>query len=101
MTTATIKWVDPTQRTDGTDIAPDTFTISIYDSLSPTPNTPIGSAPQGTQTCTTGPLSAGVHQFTLVAVDSEGDASQPTAPVAGAVTLAAPLPPTGVTVTVA
>ncbi len=100
MSTATITWTDPIKRTDGTDIAPDTFHINIFDDASPTPTTPIGSVPGGAQTFTTGSLSFGVHNFTLTAVDSEGDTSAATPPVAVSVTIAAPLPPTNVAATI-
>jgi len=95
---ATITWVDPTQRTDGTAIAPDTFNVLIFDSLSPTPATPIATVAQGVQTYTTGVLSVGAHVFTLEADDSEGDISVPSASatVTIAAALAAPNPPTSV-----
>jgi hypothetical protein len=69
MSTATITWVDPPS------IAPDTFTVDIFDSLSPTPSVPVGSVAQGVQTFTTGPLAVGTHVYTLDAVNSEGVAS--------------------------
>lgn len=95
--TATITWVDPTLRMDGTPIAPDTFHVNVFDSASPTPNTPIGSVAKGVQTFTTGALSAGVHSFTLTAVDSEGDTSAVTSPPASVtVPFTAPLAPTSV-----
>jgi hypothetical protein len=101
MSTATITWVDPVNRTDGSAIAPDTFSVSIFDSASPTPTQPIGTVAEGVQTFTTGSLSAGLHTYTLVATDSEGDVSVPSvsASVTVPVTIAAPNPPTAVTAT--
>jgi hypothetical protein len=93
---AIITWVDPVNRTDGTPIAPDSFTIQIYDSLSATPATPIGTVASGVQTFTTAVLAAGTHEFALTATDSEGNISVATAPISFVVTtaLAAPNPPT-------
>jgi hypothetical protein len=98
VTTATLIWTDPTKRVDGTNIAPDTFTVALFDSASPTPNTPIGTVAQGVQTFTTGPLSAGVHTFSTVVSDSEGDASVPETASPVTVTIAAPNPTTGLAV---
>jgi hypothetical protein len=91
-----LTWVDPTTRTDGTPIAPDTFTIQVYDSLSPTLGTPIGTVAAGVQTFTTPALAVGVHVFTLTATDSEGDVSvaSNSLSVTIAAALAAPSPPT-------
>lgn len=102
MSTATVTWTDPVNRTDGSPIAPDTFTVNVFDDASPTPAAPIGSVPSGVQTFTTPTLAAGVHNFTLTAVDSEGDVSAPSSPPATItvpVTIAAPLPPTNVAAT--
>lgn len=99
--TATITWVDPTMRTDvpPTPIAPDTFHVNIFDSASPTPNTPIGTVAEGAQTFTTGALSAGTHTFTTNAVDSEGNIGPASAPTVVVVPLAAPAAPTNVNAT--
>ncbi len=98
--TATITWIDPTQRATAppTPIAPDTFVINIYDSASASPNTPIATVAQGMQAYTTGNLVPGVHRFTLTAVDSEGDVSTVVTaiPAAIIVPLTAPLPPANV-----
>jgi hypothetical protein len=98
--TATLQWTDPTLRSDSTattpdPIAPDTFTVQVYDSASATPNTPIATVAEGVGTYTTGALSAGVHNFTLTATDSEGDVSvvSNSLSVTVPLTLAAPNPP--------
>lgn len=98
MSTATITWVDPVNRTDGTAIAPDTFIIQVFDSASVTPATPIGTVAAGVQTFTTAVLSSGVHTFVLTATDSEGDVSPPTVGVSVTVTSASPNAPTNVAV---
>jgi len=95
--TATITWVDPTQRDNGQPIAPDTFHIDIYDSASSTPHTPIATVAQGVQTWTSGVLSTGTHNFTGTAVDSEGNTSATTPITTVVVPLGAPNPPTNFT----
>lgn len=97
---ATITWTDPTTRTDGTSIYPDTFSVQIYDSASPTPATPIGSVAEGIQTFTTPALSVGMHNFTLTVTDSEGDVSTVAGPFPFTISpaLAAPNPVTGVVI---
>jgi hypothetical protein len=96
MTTAILTWKDPTTRTDGSPISPDIIHINVFDDASPTPNQPIGAVAAGVQTYETAALSAGVHNFTITAVDSEGDTSTvaPCGSVTVPVTLAAPNPPT-------
>lgn len=97
---AIITWVDPTTRSDGSPIAPDTFSIQIYDSAAAVPATPIGTAAEGVQTFTTAALSVGLHNFTLTVTDSEGDVSTVAGPFPFTVSpaLAAPSPVTGVVV---
>lgn len=94
MSTATITWVDPPS------ISPDTFTVDIFDSLSPTPAVPVGSVAMGVQTFTTGPLAVGTHVFTLDAVNSEGVASAMSKGFAGVVMSVAPATPTDIVVTI-
>ena len=96
----TITWTDPTQRTDGSNISPDTFNVLVFDSASPTPAVPIGTVAQGVQSFTSGVLSVGLHAFTLEADDSEGDISiaTPLANFTISAALAAPNPPTDVQV---
>jgi hypothetical protein len=94
MSTATITWVDPPS------IAPDTFTVNIFDSLSATPSVPIGSVAQGVQTFTSGPLVVGTHVFSLEAVNSEGVSSAMSAGFPGVVMSVAPQTPTGIVVTI-
>lgn len=100
MYTATLTWINPTTRVDGSPLAPgDIATINIYDDASPTPDTPIGSVPGGTTTFTTGTLTVGNHDFTVEAVDTSGHSSAPStaATVIVPATLANPSPPTGLT----
>lgn len=102
MTIATITWTDPTTRTDGSAIAPDSLTINIFDTSSALlGNPPIGSVKGGVQTFSTPVLNPGVHAFVLDAVDSEGDTSVMTVPVSVTVGFSNPNPPSNVAVTLA
>ena len=96
MTTATITWVDPTTRSDGSSLPASSITsIEIYDSASG--SAPIGSVAAGVQTFKTPPLSTGTHNFTLDCKDTMGTHSVLTAGIPETV-LAPPNPPSGVTV---
>ncbi len=73
MATETLTWTYPTQRTDGSALAPtDTLIANVFDSLSPTPSTPIGTAlgnPGGKGTFTTPALPNGKNDFTVTITD--------------------------------
>jgi hypothetical protein len=91
MSTATLTWTPPTARADGSALDPSAIaSAAIYDSLSPTPATPIGSVTGAIGTFTTGPLAAGVHNFTVTTTDTNGDVSAPSNSASGTVALAAP-----------
>ena len=76
MATATLTWTPPTTRTDGTALTPDMIAgADIFDTASTTPNTPIGSVTGAAGTFTTGVLSVGVHNFTVVTNDTTGHSS--------------------------
>lgn len=78
MTTATLTWTPPITRTDGSSLhASDIASANVFDTASATPGTPIGSVTGAIGTFTTGVLSAGVHNFTVVTVDTAGDMSAP------------------------
>lgn len=93
MATATLTWIDPTTRVDGSALAPaDIARVDVYDSASPTPRTPIGSVLGTVQTFTTGVLDVATHSFTVIVVDTTGHSSAPSnaATVTVAPTLANP-----------
>jgi len=95
MTTATLKWTDPTSRTDGSALAPsDIARVDIFDTAAPDPSRAIGSVLGGVQTFTTDALTVGTHTFTVVVTDTTGhvSAASNTATVTVAATLAAPNP---------
>lgn len=105
MTTATIGWVFPTERTD---VPPTPLPITeiasteIFDAVNGAPPALIATVPAPATTFTTASLVPGTHVFTLVCVDVEGNMAAPSAPVSETVpapTLAPPAPITGVTVT--
>jgi hypothetical protein len=104
MTTQTLTWHDPTTRTDASPIAPDTFVIRVFDSM--TPNVPVDTVAQGVQSW---PIPAnlppGTHSYTLVAAitSGSGGTSVPSSPpasltVGDAPPAAPPNPPTNVTI---
>jgi hypothetical protein len=100
MTTATLKWTDPTARVDGTALASSEIaSIDIFDTASP--GAPIGNVMGGVETFTTGTLSVGDHTFTTVCNDTTGHKSAASGPatVTVAPTLAAPNPPSNLTAT--
>jgi hypothetical protein len=101
MSTATLTWTPPIIRTDGSPLAAtDIASASVFDSLSPTPATPIGTVVGALGTFTTGPLSAGVHIFTVTTTDTNGDVSAPSNAASGTVALAAPAAITNLAVVV-
>lgn len=103
MSTAVINWVLPTQRVDNSALSPAEIAgVDVFDDASPTPAVPIGTAGGAATSFTTGVLSVGTHNFTMVLRDTAGHSSVASSPVAGVVaaTLANPMPVTGVTVTI-
>lgn len=99
MSTATLTWVNPTARTDGTALVPaDIASVDVFDSASPGPA--IGSVKGGdTVTFTTDVLAVGDHTFTVVVNDTTGHKS---APSGGAtLTVAATLAPPNVATSLA
>lgn len=102
MSTATITWVDPTARSDGSPLsAAEIVNIEVFDSAASDPTVPIGIVAGGVQTFTTGTLTVGVHSFDLVCTDTTGHQSAPsgTASVTVQATLAPPNPPSNVVAT--
>ena len=102
MTTATLKWADPTTRVDGSPLAPaEIASIDVFDSAASNPAIPIGNVPGGAQMFTTGVLSVGDHTFSFVVNDTTGHKSVSVAapPVTVAPTLANPSPVGSITVT--
>lgn len=103
MSTATINWVLPTARTDGSALLPaDIISVDVFDMSSATPTVAIGKVLVGTS-FTTGVLTVGDHGFTMVVNDSGGRKSVPSPVVVGTVAappVANPNPVTGVTVTI-
>ena len=103
MTTATLSWIDPTTRTDGTTLDPSEIaTIDILDDIGD------GKGPQkiGTVTgagtsFTTGTLAVATHTFTAIVNDTTGhsSAASAAAQLVIAATLAAPNPVTGLVAT--
>jgi hypothetical protein len=100
VSTETLNWIDPTQRTDTSALAPSAIAqTNILDAINGAPSVQIGSVPGAAETYTTGPLVPGIHIFTAVTVDTAGNASLPSAPFSVTVPapLAPPNPPTGLT----
>lgn len=97
MATATITIVQPTTRTDGSPLSPDTIaTTEIFDSASPTPLVAIGSVLGAGTTYVTDVLTVGAHNFTATVTDTSGhvSAASNVASVTVDATLANPMPPT-------
>lgn len=95
MTTATLRWTDPTSRTDGSALAPtDIARVDVFDTAAVDPSSPIGSVLGGVQTFITTVLAVGTHTFTVVVTDTTGhvSAASNTATVTVAATLASPNP---------
>ena len=100
--TATLTWVNPTTRTDGSALAPtDIATVSVYDVSTAIPSsTLIGTVSGGTTTTfTTAVLSTGFHNFTVIVTDTAGTSSSASnvATVNVLPVLAAPSAATGLT----
>lgn len=104
MSTATITWVLPTTRTDGSALAPaDIAGVDIFDMAAATPSVAVGSVSGPATAFPTGDLSVGDHGFTLVAFDTGGRRAAPSAVAVGTVPAPVVAPPaavTGVTVTI-
>ncbi len=76
MATGTLKWTNPTTRTDGSPLAASEIAkVDIFDSASP--GAPIGSITDGSTTFATGVLTVGDHSFTAVVTDTTGHVSGP------------------------
>jgi len=76
MATATLKWTDPTTRTDGSALAPtDIAGVDIFDTAAPNPDILIGHVLGGVGTFTTDTLTVGDHAFTVVVTDTAGHKS--------------------------
>lgn len=89
MSTVTLSWTNPTTRTDGSTLAAnDIAGIHILDTASP--GEPIGIVAGAGTTFTTGVLSAGVHNFTAVVIDTAGDDSAPSNVLSETITIAPP-----------
>lgn len=100
MATATLNWTPPTTRTDGTTLSPDQIlNADIFDTASTTPAIPIGTVVGAANTFTTGILTVGVHNFTVVTNDTLGNSSAASnvASVTVVATLAAPSAVTNLT----
>jgi hypothetical protein len=101
MSTATLSWVLPTTRTDGSVLnTSDIASVSIFDVSTEDPSHhTIGSAVGPATTFTTGTLSVGFHNFTVAVVDTAGHVSADSNSVSVEVkpTLADPSPATGLT----
>jgi hypothetical protein len=101
VSTATVTWVAPTARVDGSPLAAaDIASYAVFDDASP--GAPIGSVPGSAVSFTTGALTVGTHNFTVTVTDSTGHTSAPSAPAATVTvpaTLANPMPPSNVTAT--
>ncbi len=96
MATATLNWTLPTTRTDGTALAAtEIASVNIMDSDSGVPG-PIAVAPGAVTTFTTPSLAGGPHHFSVSVNDTGGVVSGPSNAVL--VTVAAPSPPTNLTV---
>ena len=100
MSTATLNWVLPTTRTDGSALAmTDIASVEIFDAVNGAATTQIGTATGAATTFTTPVLGGGSHVFTVVVVDTAGDDSAPSAPATLSITVAPPNPATGLTAT--
>ena len=101
MANATLTWVLPTTRTDGSPLAAsDIASVSIFDVSTEDPSHHmIGSATGPATTFTTDTLTVGFHNFTVGVVDTAGHVSADSnvASVEVISTLADPSPATGLT----
>lgn len=101
MTTATIAWVLPTTRTDGSTLDPSEIAgIQVWDAVNGAAAAQIGVTNGPATSFVTGALAGGSHVVTMIVVDTVGDDSAPSTPVTGTVPYAPPSPVTGVTFTV-
>lgn len=105
MSTATLTWVDPNARTDGTTLDPsEILSIDVFDSFAGAPPITIANLAGAATSFTTGTLSVGMHTFTVIVNDTNGHSSTPSnsasvtavavlAPPAAVTTLSATLNP--------
>ena len=101
MSSVTLKWTPPITRSDGTPLPSASIaSANVFDSASPTPSTAIGSVLGVVGTFTTGTLGDGVHNFTVVTVDTDGNASAPSNVASATIAEAAPSAITDLTATV-
>lgn len=81
MSTATLTWTPPVNRTDGTPISPDAIALTdIFDSTSATPDVtqhpiPVATVAGAVATFTTDVLTVGIHNFTVIVQDTTGHRS--------------------------
>ena len=100
MSTATLTWVLPTTRTDGSALAPSEIaSVEIFDAVNGAAAVEIGTDTGPMTTFTTGLLVGGSHVFTVVVVDTAGDMSAASAPATLAVPEAPPSPATNLVAT--
>lgn len=100
MSTATLTWVLPTTRVDGTALdVSEIASVSVFDSGSITPSVAIGSVAGAGTGFTTDVLTVGDHGFTVEVVDTTGhvSAASNVALVTVPAVLAAPSPATALT----
>jgi len=75
VSTATLKWTNPTTRTDGSALSPaEIASVDIFDTDM---TTPIANVPGAATQFTTQTLTVGVHNFAVVINDTEGHKSAP------------------------
>lgn len=102
MSTASLVWVNPTTRTDGTALDPSAIaSVDVFDSVDGAAPVNIANLPGAATTFTTGVLTVGNHTFTVDVNDTSGHVSAQSAGVLATVVavLASPSAPTGLTVT--
>ena len=93
MATATLTWTPPTARTDGTQLSPDEIaSVEVFDTAATDPTQPIAVVQGAGGNFTTDVLIVGVHNFTVVTLDTTGhqSAASNTASVTVPATLANP-----------
>jgi hypothetical protein len=91
MTTVTLRWENPTTRVDDSELNVRKIAqVHIFDSASSTPSVPIAAVPGGDTSYRTGVLSPGTHNFTVVVIDVDGQASEPSKTIASVVVEAPP-----------
>ena len=100
MVTATLDWVNPTTRTDGSPITTASIAqTKIFDTAAGVPGNQIGSTQAGGTNFQTGPLPNATHTFTVSVVDTTGQESAMSSPATVIINVPAPNPATGLTVT--